>query len=407
MTLEDIYTTLQSQSMITTYESPVRPTPFRKKPGRGRPSSSRLTPRRSKIPSSSQSAAVPDNHLSHHDDTTAKIEIPTEYSINFDRQYVEAYLKRYESKEYLKLVPDRLKYTPFLVSRIPERPVGAIGAMMGGGIGHGAVTTGGGMVTMEGDDASFFASGSVNGTQDSGSGHVNLENDMDPGRQGETDTVSKVAKGEDEDTLALVAALAADSSPKRNLRKRQSSEIVSDTIDRPKRNRSMGSGSVYGSGLVDLGRDFSPRRSLRGGKSLKTIHSNNDLDHERDTPRKARNGSLHNDYGNGNGNGTENGHRHENDQPNARGDLNVNGATTMTNGLLSKSTTLLSTPKKDKIQDGSLPHGAGDRTPVHANGIGRGRGSGRKMWSASRRIILDDDDDFGDEDAEGEDDDEL
>ena len=114
MTLDDIYTVLKYESMINIRDSPLPSysTPstrgrFRSR-GRGRPS----VPRR-------KAESVP---VGEED----KIEIPTQYEIVFDPQYVEAILQQYEGKGHLTLRPDRLKYHPFLVTRDPMKPAGAI-----------------------------------------------------------------------------------------------------------------------------------------------------------------------------------------------------------------------------------------------------------------------------------------
>lgn len=43
--------------------------------------------------------------------------IPTDYRIHFDRAYVIAHLKNYEHKGYMKVKPEKLRWTPFVVSR--------------------------------------------------------------------------------------------------------------------------------------------------------------------------------------------------------------------------------------------------------------------------------------------------
>ncbi|CAO1620086.1 unnamed protein product [Sympodiomycopsis kandeliae] len=43
--------------------------------------------------------------------------VPTDYRIHFDREYVIAHLKNYESKKYIKVNPERLRWTPFLMNR--------------------------------------------------------------------------------------------------------------------------------------------------------------------------------------------------------------------------------------------------------------------------------------------------
>ncbi|CAO1630957.1 unnamed protein product [Parajaminaea phylloscopi] len=43
--------------------------------------------------------------------------VPTDYRIHFDREYVQAHLRNYEAKGYVKVRPDKLRWTPFVVSR--------------------------------------------------------------------------------------------------------------------------------------------------------------------------------------------------------------------------------------------------------------------------------------------------
>uniref|UniRef100_V5E440 Histone acetyltransferase n=1 Tax=Kalmanozyma brasiliensis (strain GHG001) TaxID=1365824 RepID=V5E440_KALBG len=56
-------------------------------------------------------------------DKNAAASLPRDYRIHFDRDYVIAHLKNYESKGYLKVRADRLKWTPFLVSRSFLQPI--------------------------------------------------------------------------------------------------------------------------------------------------------------------------------------------------------------------------------------------------------------------------------------------
>ena len=47
---------------------------------------------------------------------------PKHYEIHFDRDKVDAYVRNWESKGYLKLKPEKLQWTPYLVSRAPQEP---------------------------------------------------------------------------------------------------------------------------------------------------------------------------------------------------------------------------------------------------------------------------------------------
>ncbi|PWN30145.1 hypothetical protein BDZ90DRAFT_247738 [Jaminaea rosea] len=58
--------------------------------------------------------------------------LPTSYRIHFDRAYVVAHLKNYESKGYMKVRPERLRWTPFVMTRgagVP--PASALGLVAG------------------------------------------------------------------------------------------------------------------------------------------------------------------------------------------------------------------------------------------------------------------------------------
>lgn len=43
--------------------------------------------------------------------------IPIDYQIHFDRDYIVAHLKNYDSKGYVKVKPEKLRWTPFLMTR--------------------------------------------------------------------------------------------------------------------------------------------------------------------------------------------------------------------------------------------------------------------------------------------------
>lgn len=173
MTLADSYATLQAEDMIRVHDAPVRETPSKSKSkgrSRGRPPLARRQ-------------ASPDENAD-------KVELPTSYTITFDRDYVEAVLKQYESRGYLTLKPEKLKYHPFLTTRDAEKPP-AVQA-------HAALI------------ASMAQRTHADETRVD-----ELSTPAPADRNGDSDDV---VKGEDPETLALVAALSA--SPKRNLRKR-------------------------------------------------------------------------------------------------------------------------------------------------------------------------------------------
>lgn len=71
-------------------------------------------------------------------DKNAAASLPRDYRIHFDRDYVIAHLKNYESKGYLKVRADKLKWTPFLVSRSFPQPIPSAinGHSVCSGVGH-------------------------------------------------------------------------------------------------------------------------------------------------------------------------------------------------------------------------------------------------------------------------------
>jgi hypothetical protein len=176
MTLADIYSTLKEQDMIRVHDSPPRETPSRWKGrgrGRGRPT------------------LVRKPHTPENDGTP---ELPKRYTITWDREYVEAVLRKNESRGHLILRPERLKYHPFLVSRDPPKPPGILA------------------------QATLMQMHASRADTESTSNREVVATPADEGK----DPAEKVVAGEDSETLALVVSLSA--SPKRSLRKRASEE---------------------------------------------------------------------------------------------------------------------------------------------------------------------------------------
>ncbi|TFY75592.1 hypothetical protein EWM64_g8421, partial [Hericium alpestre] len=118
MTIEDIYNTLEEQGMIDVYahQSPPKPKPL--------PGQSIKFPRGRKN-------GVARRHLIRtqtQDDDVNKGPFvpPSRYKISWDRGHVEEYLARWEAKGYFKINPEKLKWTPFLLSRTKaDEPEGA------------------------------------------------------------------------------------------------------------------------------------------------------------------------------------------------------------------------------------------------------------------------------------------
>ncbi|GJJ08283.1 hypothetical protein Clacol_002493 [Clathrus columnatus] len=109
MTLEDVYNTLQDLDFINVYE---RSQPPRPPPGtpikylRGRKNGPGIT-RRS---------------LSRmkKDENKDQVVIPTEYEIHWDPQEIEVYVAAWKAKDQIKINPRLLKWSPFILAKIPK-----------------------------------------------------------------------------------------------------------------------------------------------------------------------------------------------------------------------------------------------------------------------------------------------
>lgn len=118
MTITDVVTTLREQNMLVADERPHSPLPRspvgvkggKNKHTRPRPrsqffSSSRRNPSRKIASAKDDNVSVP------------RIPSPGSYTIEWDRAEVEAYLVRWHAKGYLILKPNRLKWSPYLLTR--------------------------------------------------------------------------------------------------------------------------------------------------------------------------------------------------------------------------------------------------------------------------------------------------
>ncbi|KAG0708178.1 hypothetical protein DFH29DRAFT_1065885 [Suillus ampliporus] len=112
MTIEDIYNTLHDQGMISVQSAtpPMRPTPGQSiKFPRGRKNG--IARRHLQRQST----------LNKEDEAGSKANTPfvppTRYHITWDPEKVERYLEAWEKKGYMKLKPERLKWTPFVLAR--------------------------------------------------------------------------------------------------------------------------------------------------------------------------------------------------------------------------------------------------------------------------------------------------
>ena len=107
MTLEDIHSTLVHLNMISVLDSSQAPKPL---PGQT-----------IKFPKGRKNG-IARKHLQRsttHDDEKVKGPFvpPTRYKVRWDAEQVEEYLARWEAKGHLKLHPEKLKWSPFILSR--------------------------------------------------------------------------------------------------------------------------------------------------------------------------------------------------------------------------------------------------------------------------------------------------
>jgi len=112
MTIEDIYHTLQEQGMISVQAvtPPTRPTPGQAiKFPRGRKNGiARRHLQR-------QNTLIKEDEAGNK--TNTPFVPPTRYRITWDPEKVEHHLEGWEKKGYMKLKPERLKWTPFVLAR--------------------------------------------------------------------------------------------------------------------------------------------------------------------------------------------------------------------------------------------------------------------------------------------------
>jgi hypothetical protein len=205
MTPEDIFTTLEETRMITVLEPAVPFTPIsRPKPRRGRP------------PKNPRPLPVQSVEDDLDEGKEPKIKLPERYEITPDMKVVEEVLRRHNAKGYLTLKPERLKYTPFLVTRdpvaLPAHAAAFAGDRANGHVGR--------------------SRAAASETPSSGNKEV-ISTPVDPELTPITPAPKdKITAGEDQATLDLVAALSA--SPVRSLRRRS----MPSSERPPKRRRS-------------------------------------------------------------------------------------------------------------------------------------------------------------------------
>ena len=196
MTLEDVFLTLKYENMVTIFDTPPRETPappptYSRPRGRSRRGGRSLTNRRAPRPDSSTPAESEEKD---------KVVIPSRYEIVWDAEYIEAVLRKSESRGFLSLRPERLKYHPFLVSRTVQKPPGALARAT---------------LMHNNPNARRESRGMPNGAPNGRTVHADKEDSGTP-----VDSPEKVLSGEDQATLDLVARLSGGS---RNLRHRTTS----------------------------------------------------------------------------------------------------------------------------------------------------------------------------------------
>jgi hypothetical protein len=111
MTVEDVFYVLRDQDMISVSDG---------QSGRIRaPATSKYKSREGAVSQSAPSSSMVRSRRgpTQEKEKEGALAIPTDYSIQIDRDYINAHIKNYEAKEYLQVKPEKLHWTPFLVVR--------------------------------------------------------------------------------------------------------------------------------------------------------------------------------------------------------------------------------------------------------------------------------------------------
>ena len=126
MTVEDVCNTLMQQNMIYIREPTppiIRPSPGQsikfpkgRKNGVGRRQLQRLQSSHTPTYDGSSHSPAPKTN-GHSNENKGPFVAPKHYEIRFEREKVEAYLRKWESKGYMRLKPEKLQWTPYLVTR--------------------------------------------------------------------------------------------------------------------------------------------------------------------------------------------------------------------------------------------------------------------------------------------------
>jgi hypothetical protein len=109
MTIEDVYNTLCTQGLIDVLAVPA-PKPL---PGQ----SIKLIKNRKTMVARRHLIR---SHTNDDDATKGPFVPPTKYEIHWDPGYVKSYLDKWEEKGYMKIKPEKLKWSPFLLARIKK-----------------------------------------------------------------------------------------------------------------------------------------------------------------------------------------------------------------------------------------------------------------------------------------------
>jgi hypothetical protein len=128
MTLEDIVATLMEQDMITIHDSTQAAgrTPASAKyrsRGRGGGIARRNLARKN-------TQQKPKENKDKDKDDGPTVVIPSVYEIRWDKDYVDAYVRGWEKKGHVWLKPEKLKWSPFLLTRGQKADVARIQALV-------------------------------------------------------------------------------------------------------------------------------------------------------------------------------------------------------------------------------------------------------------------------------------
>jgi len=214
MTLEDIYNILAQQNMIVNQPStppPVRPTPGQSiKFPRGRKNGiARRHLQRTSTQKEEEGGSKPGSPVT----------LPTRYEISWDQMMVDRWLDNWERKGHLKIKPEKLKWTPFLLTR--TRATGQI-LQSEPGIGIGAIASTGTTPALSLEDGTPAAVGNSDREKSStsGAGEVSMN-----GREPSEDSETPAARLFDDTVVA--------STPKKHLR----SGLQDGSTPRPRSDR--------------------------------------------------------------------------------------------------------------------------------------------------------------------------